>query len=201
MVAPATLLAFLALEFVLCLIPGPAVLLVTGHALRGGARGGFVAALGIVLGNTIYFVLSALGLAAVIHSSAALFVALKFVGAAYLAFLGIRALFAREMTQETPPAAGTFVAGVVTQLANPKAIVFFGALLPQFIDVHRPFLLQIVALGIASQLVEAIVLCSYSLAAGWSRRTLQRGSLALTLERVGGAFLLGVALRVALLRS
>ncbi|MBV9102687.1 MAG: LysE family translocator, partial [Candidatus Eremiobacteraeota bacterium] len=50
MVAPATLLAFLALEFVLCLIPGPAVLLVTGHALRGGARGGFVAALGIVLG-------------------------------------------------------------------------------------------------------------------------------------------------------
>src|ERR1700688_2670567 len=91
-----TLAAFVLLELTLCLIPGPAVLLTLSYALRRGTRGGLAAASGILAGNSLYFVLSGLRDVALLLASAQVFTILKWAGALYLAFLGLRAVFAQH---------------------------------------------------------------------------------------------------------
>src|ERR1700689_1148040 len=136
----ATWLLFCLTETALCLIPGPAVLLVLSTALRRGFPSATRATAGILAGNTMYFALSATGIAAVIVASHTLFSALKWAGAAYLAWLGLRMLLAPAPGGDAPtqPVAGrgdrVFIRAFVVQAANPKALVFFIALLPQFIN-------------------------------------------------------------------
>src|SRR5690242_2134236 len=147
------LLAFIALDTVLCLIPGPAVMAVVGAAL-GRKQAGLATAAGILTGNAIYFATSALGVMSVIVASQTAFVVLKWCGAAYLAFLGIRAIASPHSDAALGPAGGaplrgagkSWLAGTLTQLANPKAFVFFGAIVPQFVDPHAPLLEQVVIL-------------------------------------------------------
>jgi homoserine/homoserine lactone efflux protein len=126
-----TLGAFIALELVLCFIPGPAVMAVVAASL-GRGRAGFATASGILTGNLIYFVISALGIASVILAAHAAFAVIKWCGAAYLAYLGIRALMTSVSDVQRammPPDPHRLVrgwaSGTVTQLANPKALVFF----------------------------------------------------------------------------
>lgn len=198
-----TIAAFFSLDLVLCFIPGPAVMAVVGAAL-GRSRTGFATALGILTGNFIYFVVSAFGVASILLASHRAFVIIKWCGAAYLAFLGIRALFASgpDINQSAWHKANPthlvrgWLSGTVTQLANPKALVFFAAILPQFIDPRVNLTLQIVVLGAISLLVELGVLSTYIVAAdNIGRRGINRASHTLA-ERVGGAFLLGVAAMV-----
>jgi homoserine/homoserine lactone efflux protein len=198
----ATLGTFIALEIVLCFIPGPAVLAVVGASLSRSSTG-FATAFGILTGNFVYFVISALGIASVIVASHAAFTVVKWCGAAYLAYLGIRALIAREravsaMHAVSPSSQVTrgWVNGTITQLANPKALVFFAAILPQFIDPHANLTMQIVILGVAGLAVELGVLSTYILAIDRIRtRGISPKSHVLA-ERIGGAFLLGVAAAV-----
>lgn len=200
---PGTLVAFVLLELTLCLIPGPAVLLTLSYALRRGARAGLAAATGILAGNTLYFVLSALGIVALLFASYQIFTAIKWAGVIYLAFIGLRALFARRGVSPdaaaAPPGEGrrAIASGFVTQVSNPKAIVFFAAILPQFIDPHRPLLLQIGILTIASIVIELAVLTGYSLAADRLRRSSAAERASLWIERAGGLVLLGIAARIA----
>ena len=184
-VAGGALLAFVILEFTLCLIPGPAVLLTVSTALRRGAARGMAAAAGIVAGNTLYFALSALGVVAVLLASYQAFTIVKWAGAAYLAFLGIRSLFVRTappLDIGTPSAATdprvAFSSGFVTQVANPKAIVFFAAILPQFVDPHGNVPLQLLVLAVASQAIEFGVLSGYVVAAERVRRSSLAGRAA-----------------------
>jgi homoserine/homoserine lactone efflux protein len=198
-----TLGAFVALELALCFIPGPAVMAVVGAALSR-ERSGFSTALGIVTGNIVYFLVSALGVSSVLFASHTAFVIVKWCGAAYLAYLGIRALTAKRadasmvtVVPDPSRVARGWVSGTVTQLANPKALVFFAAILPQFIDPREPLALQVAILGVASQVVEFGVLSTYIAAA---KRIGRRGinpSTNLWAERAGGVFLLGVAAAVA----
>ncbi|HET9341850.1 MAG TPA: LysE family translocator [Candidatus Eremiobacteraceae bacterium] len=196
------LLAFIALDTVLCLIPGPAVMAVVGAAL-GRKQAGFATAAGILTGNTIYFAASAFGIVSVIVASQNAFVVLKWCGAAYLAYLGVRAIaspHAGELDSAIVvgrPAVGkNWVGGTLTQLANPKAFVFFGAIVPQFVDPHTPLLIQVVILGVASLLIELVVLTAYVLSVEAIRlRGIKPAARALA-ERIGGAFLLGVAAAV-----
>jgi len=196
------LLAFIALELTLCLIPGPAVLLTVSYALRRGVRSGLAAATGVVAGNTLYFVLSGLGVAALVLTSFEVFTILKWGGALYLAFLGLRALFARKgiVPEEGPARAGergrAFVSGFVTQVANPKAIVFFVAILPQFIDPRISLGPQLAILTLASMCVELSVLTGYSLLAERLRRSPAAERASLWIERAGGAILIGMASRI-----
>ena len=193
------------LELTLCLIPGPAVLLTIATSLRRGLRAGLLAAAGILAGNTLYFVLSGLGLIAILLASHAAFSIVKYTGAAYLASLGLRALFARsapalQAMAEIQPIRATeraFASGFVTQMANPKAMVFFAAILPQFVDVHASVPLQIALLTFASATVEFSVLTSYAAAADRLRRTDIAARASLWIERAGGAVLLGIAARIA----
>ena len=198
-----TLAAFVLLELTLCLIPGPAVLLTTSYALRRGKRAGLAAAAGILAGNTLYFILSGLGIVAVLLASYRVFTFVKYAGAAYLAFVGLRALFAREAPRivRTDAPRGepgrAFASGLVTQLANPKAIVFFAAVLPQFVDPHGALAPQIAVLTLAGAVVELSVLSGYTLAADRLRRSSVAARGALWIERCGGAALLWIASRIA----
>src|SRR5579883_583371 len=129
---------FAASEVVLCLTPGPAVLFVLSSALRAGARKSIASNAGILAANTVYFLISATGVGALLIASERLFSAIKWIGAAYLIWTGLRAIFghtdvvAAEGVRETR-ASRLFGGGFITQASNPKAIVFFSALLPQFL--------------------------------------------------------------------
>ncbi len=193
------LAAFALLEFTLCLIPGPAVLFVLSTALRRGARTGFASAAGIVAGNTTYFVLSACGVAALLAASYTLFTILKWCGVAYLAYLGLRALFAPGIARGGALEAlraehkRAFAGALLTQLANPKAIVFFVAVLPQFVNPRGDVWLQLLVMARVSAVIEFGVLTAYTLAAARLRHSAATNRAALLVERAGGAVLLGIA--------
>jgi homoserine/homoserine lactone efflux protein len=196
---------FAVLVAVLSCIPGPAVLLTVATALRRGSRPGLAAACGVLSGNALYFTLSGAGVAALLLASYAAFTVLKYAGAAYLAYLGLKSLFARrsdalEAASGAPAAADArraYRAGLVTQLSNPKALVFFVAIVPQFVDAHRPFAVQIAALTIVSTVVEFIVLAVYVRVATRVRRMPRADRASLWFERAGGAALLLVAATIA----
>ena len=203
-----TWLAFCATETVLCFTPGPAVLFVVSVALARGARPGMAAASGILTTNVCYFALSATGIAAVILASGRVFAWLRWVGAFYLVGVGLRMLLSRpdaacaEPTDAPPPqpVQRAFLRALVVQGANPKALIFFVALLPQFIDASAPVGSQLFALGASSTVIEFFVLLLYVAVASRARR-LAGARLAGPLERIGGGFLLAAGARLALLRA
>lgn len=200
-----TWLLFCMTETVLCLIPGPAVLYVVSVALGRGVRPGIGASLGILAGNSLYFALSATGVAAVIVASSGLFHALKMVGAAYLVWLGARMLLARHgetvaTAVVATTARKTFLRGFLVQTANPKALIFFVALLPQFIDPRASVGWQILVLGVSSVLIEFLVLGAYALAAVRARK-IAGAHLGGPLERIGGGLLVVAGARLAFLDS
>jgi homoserine/homoserine lactone efflux protein len=195
--------ALCATEMVLCFTPGPAVLFVASVAMARGLRAGLTGALGILAGNLFYFALSGTGIAAVILASGRLFTVLKWAGAAYLAWIGLRMLVARSPAAAAvapQPVARSFARGFVVQAANPKALVFFVALLPQFIDPNAAVGFQLVILGVSSLVIELFVLSLYAALAARARAVAgQRWSG--PLERVGGGFLVAAAARLAMVRS
>ncbi|HVR40864.1 MAG TPA: LysE family translocator [Thermoanaerobaculia bacterium] len=192
-----SLLFFAATELVLCLIPGPAVLLVISQAMKRGFRVSMRGALGILAGNTIYFALSAAGLGALLIASHAVFEVLRWAGALYLMILGGRMLFAPAPSDASAPDAQprSFLQGLITQLANPKAIVFFTALLPQFIDPHGRIALQLGILGIVSIAIELPVLAMYGFAADRGRAIY--GRHARVIERAAGGCLVVAGAKLA----
>jgi len=199
-------IAFVVLETVLCFTPGPAVLFVVSTSLSRGTRAGLGGAWGIVGCNTFYFLLSALGVAAVILASGRLFTALKWIGAAYLVWLGLKMLWSRaartvvEADSQTRSPLAALVRGFGVQAANPKALAFFVALLPQFIDAHASVPAQVAILALTSVVIEFGVLASYV----WL--SVRAGAYAgdrwtAWLQRVSGGFLVAAGARLALTRS
>ncbi|MBV9494668.1 MAG: LysE family translocator [Acidobacteria bacterium] len=194
-----SLLLFAAMELVLCLTPGPAVLLVMSQAMRRGQRASIRGALGILAGNSLYFLLSAIGLGALLVASARVFEALRWLGAAYLVFMGLKMIVKRTKNEEDgQPRAEerSFLQGLVTQLANPKAIVFFTALLPQFIDPKAGRLaLQFFVLGVISVVIELPVLALYGFLADRGRELY--GRHAKWVERIAGSLLIAAGVKLA----
>lgn len=202
-------LVFAITEFLLSLTPGPAVLLVISQGMRYGFAPSIRGALGILSGNAIYFVLSALGLGAILIASATLFLAIKWLGAAYLIYLGVKMLLTRGGVEErdTPAIAISrramqlFSQGLLTQLANPKALVFFTALLPQFVSASGNVFEQFLCLGVVSIAVEGPVLLAYGWLAERGQRRLPSGRLAALPDRVAGGFLIGAGVGLALIKK
>lgn len=140
-----TYLIFIVTTGVVCLTPGPAALLVVAQGISNGYRHSYWAIAGIALANAVYFALSATGLAALIVASSTLFSVIKWVGVAYLFYLGISAIRSKAsaltVTSDASQAVGgmrAFWQAVVVELSNPKALLYFVALLPQFIDPTKP---------------------------------------------------------------
>ena len=200
------LFVFAVTEFLLCLTPGPAVLLVVSQGLRGGFKSSQRGILGVLAGNAIFFLLSALGLGALLMSSAALFQIIKWAGAAYLVFIGLKMLLAKgsktnsDLSIETKPSMKLFSEGLVTQLSNPKAIVFFSALLPQFLTPDGKVLEQFAILGIVSLGIELCVLLTYGWAAERGGRFILKGRFSVLTDRIAGGFLIGAGLGLVVSR-
>jgi len=196
---------FCATETVLCFIPGPAVLFVVSSALTRGSRAGLLASLGILAANTVYFILSAMGLGAVLLASRTVFIAIKWVGAAYLVYLGARMLVSRSKLEPGEPAVvpgpRVFWNGFVTQVANPKALIFFTALLPQFLDPDQSATAQIAVLGVSSVLIELVVLAIYVVTCQGARRWVRAPRFGNWLVRAGGLLLVVAGAKLAATRD
>jgi homoserine/homoserine lactone efflux protein len=201
-----TWLLFLVMETALSLSPGPAVFYVVSQGARGAMRRTLPAAAGILSANGIYFALSATSLGAIIAASARFFTVAKWVGAAYLIYLGIKALRSANSMHSVALAdraagdadlRGVYLGALTLQLANPKALLFFLALLPQFIDPAAPVVPQMLILAATSMLPEFCILAGY----GWlahravhaSAKFGVTGNMNRWLARIEGAGLLGCA--------
>lgn len=150
----ATLSTFLAVVIGLFLIPGPAVLLTATRTVQGGRRAGIMAGLGIATGDFIHTIFAAVGLSAILMTSAWAFQLVKFAGAAYLIYLGIRALLEKPTDPELPkvsplPPGKAYVQAIIAEVLNPKTALFFLAFLPQFVHPERgASVIQFVVLGL-----------------------------------------------------
>jgi len=201
-----TWLFFCATEAVLSFTPGPAVLLVVSMALTRGARAGLEASAGILGANAFYFVVSATGIGAMLLASWELFFLIRWLGAAYLIWLGLHMLLARpsaSASDATVPARrgmAPLTHGLITQGANPKALLFFTALLPQFVDPAGAIPMQIAILGVSSILIELAVLSIYVAACHRARRVTRRPGLVTALNRAGGVLLIGAGAGLAAMR-
>jgi homoserine/homoserine lactone efflux protein len=202
-----TWLLFLVMETALSLSPGPAVFYVVSQGARGALRRSAPAALGIIAANAIYFSLSATSLGAIIAASARFFAIAKWAGATYLIYLGVKALrsagssHAVDLGVSSPVEKGdrrrVFLGALTLQLANPKALLFFLALLPQFIDPTRAVVPQMLILAATSMLPEFCILVSY----GWLAHRALHASAKFGMSRnmnrwlawIEGAGLLGCA--------
>jgi homoserine/homoserine lactone efflux protein len=199
--------AFVLVETALCLTPGPAVLLVLSQALTRGAARAVWSILGILAANTVYFVLSATGVGAILLASYDLFFAIKWIGAGYLVWLGVGAFLGRSKALSIRAAAATplsaarlFAGGFVLQMSNPKVIVFFTALLPQFISPHAPIAPQVAILAVTSVVIEFTVQLFYAMLAGRAAHLAAQPRFARLSERIAGSLLIGAGLGMAALR-
>jgi homoserine/homoserine lactone efflux protein len=200
-------LLFVATEAVLSLTPGPAVLYVLSQAVKRGPGKSVWASGGILSANAMYFVLSATSLGAVIVASYKLFFLVKWVGAAYLVYLGVSSFFGKASILALPEGDGGASSGprilrdgFFLQAANPKALLFFTAILPQFINPHRNVGLQILLLGVSSIVVEFMILFTYGQLAGRALATARSPRFEKITNRVAGSLLLGAGLGLASLR-
>lgn len=188
---------------VLCVTPGPAVLFVVSNGLGRGAAAALWASAGILGCNTLYFLLSATGLGAVLAASWSLFVALKWLGAGYLILLGLRSFSAASATPAVVPARErdapprVLLRGFLVQGANPKALLSFTALLPQFIDSTRAIAPQVAILGATGLVVELGILAAWGTLAARSARFMARPGFVAWSQRAAGALLIAAGVRVA----
>jgi homoserine/homoserine lactone efflux protein len=204
---PTTWWLFACMEFIMCLTPGPAVLYVISSGLRAGARRSLFSNLGILAANGVYFGLSATGVGALLVASYKLFFAVKWIGAAYLIFIGVRALFGKTSivdsagkAPETVSGWRLFRDGFILQASNPKAIVFFSALLPQFINPRAPVVAQVLILWITSNFIEFFVLLGYGSAAGRASALAHDPRYATWTDRTAGGLLICAGAGLAALR-
>jgi threonine/homoserine/homoserine lactone efflux protein len=187
-------------EAALSLSPGPAVMLVIAYGLGRCALLSIPATLGILSANAFYFALSATGLGALLATSHAFFVAVKWIGAAYLVWLGGRALFGHPspITLSRPPDAANawraiYRSGLTLQLGNPKTLIFFVAILPQFVDPRLPIGAQMVWLAAGSVVPEFFILLGYGYLASRLTRIAADPRYVRWTDRVAGVLVLAAA--------
>ena len=199
-----TYAVFLATAMVLLAIPGPAVLYVVTRSIEMGRAGGVSSVAGITTGTVVHVTLATAGLSSLILASKAAFDAVKYVGAAYLVFLGVRRLLTRTeeaVDEERAPLTRrrAYTQGIVVNLTNPKTIVFIFAFIPQFVDVNAGHVwLQVLVLGLSFAGLGVLSDTGYALVAGTVADRL-RGSPAIArFERwFGGSVLIGLGVAAA----
>ena len=199
---PPALAALAVAVFVLAVTPGPAVFAGVARALASGLRPALALALGVVMGDIVLLLLAVFGLAAVAETMGELFIAVKIAGGCYLVWLGLRlwrpqAPPAGEAPADAPGLWRSGVGGLVLTLGNPKAILFYAAFLPTFIDVTR---LDAGDIGLAVGVVSCVlflVMSGYCLAAARARRLLQGGRGMRVLNRIAGGLMIGAGVAVA----
>jgi len=186
-------LAYVGAVLVLMSTPGPSQLLMMSNSLGQGVRRAFATAAGDLSANVLQMSIAAFGLAGVVHASPGLFVAVQWAGVAYLVGLGVAQMLRRPRSLE--PSArrrglrSLYGQGFATSAANPKAIVFFAALFPQFVSPAAPAPPQFLVLGATYVVMDGLFLVAYGVLAEGIRRRLG-GWLERSMNRVSGALLI-----------
>ena len=199
-------LTFVAATTALLLIPGPTVLLVLSYALSKGRSVAVASAAGVALGDLVAMTASLLGLGALILASATLFTALKWIGAAYLVWLGLKLIRSAPSTGLEVPRAdnvtgrGVFWHAAAVTALNPKSIAFFIAFVPQFVTPGAPLLPQFGVLIATFVGLAAVNALAYALLADQLRRTIRRPAVLTWLTRAGGGALIAMGVMTAALR-
>jgi len=207
-VEPHLLVAFAAASVALLAIPGPTVITVVSQALGHGARVAVASVIAVGIGDLAAATLSLLGVGAVLAASATAFVALKWVGAAYLIWIAIKMWRSPVVPLAIETAAGNSVARswpvfrdvFLVTLLNPKSIVFFAAFVPQFISPGHAFAPQAGVLIVTFVLLGMINAAGYATLAGSARRWMKRPSILRVARRTGAAFLISAAMASLLAR-
>lgn len=198
--SPHGLLLFIGAELIFSLTPGPTVMLISAYGFKGGFRNALAAIAGTQTGNTLWYVICITGLGAMVTASPLVFQGIKLAGAAYLIWLGAASLWKSWRAGSDahgPRLMGRpYVQATLTQLGNPKAILFFGALLPQFLDTATPLAPQYLLMFAITFIGESVILTGY----GWMAATGGRMTgthHAVWRERISGFVLLGLGLFAA----
>jgi threonine/homoserine/homoserine lactone efflux protein len=202
------LVLFLISAIVLLVMPGPSVFYIVGRTIGSGRRAGFVSALGIGLGALILVAAAAMGLSAILLSSALVFGAVKYLGAAYLIYLGVQKLRGKEgedsprMPSQTK-LSSIFCQGILVELLNPKTALFIFAFLPQFVDIRRGHVTaQILFLGVLFAVMGVMSDSMWALLAGTIGERLRRSLGWRRAERsISGGILISLGVAAALAGS
>lgn len=197
------LLSYLTACFVIVVVPGPSVTVIVANAIRHGTRAGLLNVLGTQVGLSLMIAVLAFGLAAIVGAMGSVFEVLRLVGAAYLIWLGIRMWRSDgklAKAEALPPAGRSFVLqGFIVIWSNPKALLFFGAFIPQFIDPAGSAVAQTLFLGGVFMAVATVCDSAYAFAAGGAGSYLTRARVRLA-ERISGTCLIGGGLWLAFAR-
>jgi homoserine/homoserine lactone efflux protein len=193
------LLLFIGAELIFSLTPGPTVMLISAYGFKGGFRDALAAIAGTQTGNTLWYVICVTGLGALLTASPLLFRVIKLLGAAYLIWLGVSTLWKSWRAQEDardPKLMGRpYIQATLTQIANPKAILFFGAFVPQFLDTHAALLPQYIIMFAVTFIGESIILTGYGGLASAGGRV---AAHAVWRDRISGVVMIVLGLLAAL---
>lgn len=170
---------YLATVLLFMLSPGPSHLLMISVGISDGFKKSLATAAGDLSANIIQIILAGFGLAAIITSFQYGFTAIKWAGVAYLVWIGIKTIytsFKKETSLDAKQSSSVlnlYMRGFITSAANPKAVIFFAALFPQFIDPNQPLALQVLVLGATYIVIDGIFLTFYGLSSSWLTQKLQ----------------------------
>ena len=198
-------LAFLAACIALALLPGPIVTMVIANGLRHGTRAALINVAGAQAGLAIVIGVVAIGLTSLMATMGYWFDWVRFAGAAYLVWLGIKLIRSPVdgvKVDETPqpPRGGFFLQGFLVLLSNPKVLVFFGAFIPQFMDLSKDHLSQVLLLGVTFMVLAGLTDGIYALLAGRARTFFSARRTRLV-SRISGGFMIGGGIWLALTRA
>jgi threonine/homoserine/homoserine lactone efflux protein len=198
-------LAFVAACLALALLPGPIVTLLIANGLRHGTRAALINIAGVQLGLTIVIGIVAIGLTTLMATLGYWFDWVRFAGAAYLVWLGIKLIRTPVEGVEAdapppPPRGGFFLQGLLVSLSNPKLLLFFGAFIPQFMDMSRDHASQVTLLGVTFMVIAGITDGLYALLAGRARSFFSARRTRL-MSRISGGFMIGGGIWLALTRA
>ena len=202
------ILGFTAAVLVLVLVPGPTTMHILAHSVAGGRAAGLATVLGVEVGTVVHTLAAAFGLSAILATSALAFDVLKYAGAAYLAYVGLselrrgRAVPSEGAEPEVLSRRDAFRRAVLGNVVNPKVAVFFLAFLPQFVRPERgQVILQFAVLGLIVSAVGLLFGALLATAAGAVSGWLRKAVVARWQHRLTGSVLLGLGLRLALVRA
>jgi len=197
-------LAYVLACAVITLIPGPTVTVIIANSLAHGTRAGLLNVAGTQLGLGLMMAILVVGLSSVIAAMGWLFDWLRWAGAIYLVWLGYKLLRSPESLNQpgtaTAPPGGFFLQGFLVLMANPKALLWFGAFIPQFVDPKGNYVAQIVLLGLTAMAVALVSDGAYAVLTGRAGAFLSKTRVKM-ISRLSGGFLIGGGIWLALTRS
>lgn len=197
-------LAYVLACVVVVIVPGPTVTVIVANSLTHGTRAGLINIAGTQLGLAVMMGIVLVGLATLVETMGVWFDAVRLAGAAYLMWLGWKLLRSPESFADpkkvSVPRGGFFLQGFLVLMSNPKALLLFGAFIPQFVDPRADYVGQVVLLGVTAMVTAGIFDCAYAVVAGRARALLSPQRVRLV-SRVSGGFLIGGGLWLALARA